>query len=291
MPPLYRWEAVAGARAGVQILHGMAEHAGRYGRFASALNSAGYLAWAHDHRGHGKNAGEGGLGHFGDSDGWRALIDDAAQVGSEMRAAYPDLPLFLFAHSMGSFVAQSLIAEHGPLYRGVVLCGSDGPRRAMEAGGRALAGLLRLTLGGRTPGKLPDSLAFGPYNRQFAPNRTRLDWLSRDPSEVDRFVADEWCGFPLTVQSWFDFLHGKKPLGTKEHLARIPKTLPIYIIGGMRDPVGDNAKGLDRLASLYRTAGLAVDCRFYEGARHELLNETNRDEVTRDVIAWLDAHR
>ena len=90
-----------GARAGVQILHGMAEHAGRYGRFASALNSAGYLAWAHDHRGHGKNAGEGGLGHFGDSDGWRALIDDAAQVGSEMRAAYPDLPLFLFAHSMG----------------------------------------------------------------------------------------------------------------------------------------------------------------------------------------------
>ena len=163
-------------------------------------------------------------------------------------------------------MAQSLIAEHGPLYRGVVLCGSDGPRRAMEAGGRALAGLLRLTLGGRTPGKLPDSLAFGPYNRQFAPNRTRLDWLSRDPSEVDRFVADEWCGFRSRCSRGSNFLHGKKPLGTKEHLARIPKTLPIYIIGGMRDPVGDNAKGLDRLASLYRTAGLAVDCRFYEGA-------------------------
>jgi alpha-beta hydrolase superfamily lysophospholipase len=290
MPPLYRWDSVSRPRGGVQILHGMAEHAGRYARFASALNLAGYVAWGHDHRGHGKNAAEDGLGHFGDRDGWRLLIDDAEQVGRQMRAAYPVLPLFLFAHSMGSFVAQALIAEHGCAYRGVILCGSDGPGGVMETGGRMLAGFLRLASDGRKPGTALDSMAFTPYNRQFAPNRTRVDWLSRDAAEVDRYVADELCGFPLTIRSWFDFLNGKKVLGTKQHISRIPRSLPIYIIGGTRDPVGDNAKGLERLAALYRAAGLMVDSRFYEGARHELLNETNRDEVTRDILAWLDAH-
>jgi len=191
---------------------------------------------------------------------------------------------------MGSFLAQSLFAEDGIEYRGAVLCGSDGPRAAPEAGGRALAAALRLAMGGRKPGTIFNALAFGLHNRQFRPNRTPFDWLSRDAAEVDLYVADERCGFPLTVQSWLDFLNGKKLLGTKEHVARIPKGLPIYIIGGTLDPVGDNAKGLERLAWLYRSAGLQVDCRFYEGARHELLNETNRGEVTRDIVAWLDAH-
>ena len=289
MPPLYQWEAVEQPRAAVQILHGMAEHGARYARFAAALNAAGYVVWAHDHRGHGRNPTTPvGLGHFADRDGWRALVDDAALVGQQMRSAFPELPLFLFAHSMGSFVAQSLIAERGSDYRGVVLCGSDGPRGFSEGALRMMTRGLRSVVGGRKPGAWVDSLVFGTYNRQFRPQRTRLDWLSRDEREVDLYIGDALCGFPLTVQSWLDFLEGKKGLGTAEHIARIPAELPIFIIGGMRDPVGDNGSGLERLAGLYRAGGLRVECRLYEGARHELLNETNRDEVTRDVIDWLE---
>ena len=117
---------------------------------------------------------------------------------------------------------------------------------------------------------------------------TGADWLSRDPHEVDLYIADELCGFPLTIQSWCDFLDGKRVLGTKNHIDRIPKDLPVYVIGGTRDPVGKNAAGLRELVALYRQRGLEVECRFYEDARHELLNETNREEVTRDIIAWLD---
>jgi alpha-beta hydrolase superfamily lysophospholipase len=283
MREIIRWEAVDQPRAAVQILHGMAEHAGRYERFATALNTAGFVVRARNHRGHGENP----TGHFADQNGWRVLMDDAAAFAGEMKRDFPALPLFLFAHSMGSFLAQSLIAERGADYAGVILCGSGGPSGLDEGGGRLLAKWLRLVKGGRASGQLLADLAFGPYNRQFRPNRTNVDWLSRDTAEVDLYIADPRCGFPLTVQSWLDFLEGKQPLGTQQHIERVPKTLPVLIIGGTRDPVGANAKGLQRLAALYRAAGLTVDERYYEGARHELLNETNRDEVTRDVLAWL----
>ena len=287
---VHKWDSVPEPRGAVHVIHGMAEHARRYSRFASALNECGYVVWAHDQRGHGQNPTPPvGLGHFADRDGWRALIDDAASVSDRMHATFPQLPLFLFAHSMGSFVAQSLMAEQGQRYGGIVLAGSDGPRGASEAVIRILAVLQRFVLGGRKPGVWLDSLVFDKYNRQFQPNRTSFDWLSRDPREVDMYLNDELCGFPLTSQSWFDFLVGKAQLVTNEHVDRIPKSLPIYIIGGTRDPVGDNSKGLKRLRNLYEKRGLTqVRHRFYEDARHELLNETNRDDVTREIIRWID---
>ena len=131
---IHKWESVASPIGAVQIIHGMAEHARRYARFASALNESGYIVWAHDQRGHGANPTPPvGLGHFADDDGWRLLVDDAASVSDRIRSAYPGLPLFVFAHSMGSFVAQSLMGERGDFYRGVVLSGSDGPRGVSEA--------------------------------------------------------------------------------------------------------------------------------------------------------------
>jgi alpha-beta hydrolase superfamily lysophospholipase len=268
----------------------MAEHALRYGRFASALNTYGYVVWAHDQRGHGQNPTPPvGLGHFADRDGWRALVNDAASVSKQIGEAYPRIPLFLFGHSMGSFAAQSLMAANGEDYRGVVLAGSDGPRGASEAAIRALARLQCIVLGGRAPGMWLDSLVFGAYNRQFRPNRTRFDWLSRDDMEVDKYVADKLCGFPLSAQSWSDFLIGKAQLVTNEHVDRIPKSLPIFIIGGYSDPVGANAAGLEKLRRLYEGRGLmCVQHRFYGNARHELLTEINREEVTQDIIQWLD---
>jgi alpha-beta hydrolase superfamily lysophospholipase len=290
LPPLHRWESVPEPRAAVHIIHGMAEYGGRYARLAADLNRAGFVVWAHDHRGHGLNPTPPvGLGHFGDADGWRALIDDAWAVSEHVLASCRGLPLVLFAHSMGSFVAQSLMAERGTAYRAVVLSGTNGPPGAQEALVRGLAHAQRLALGGRRPGTWLDTAIMSIYNRRFAPNRTRCDWLSRDEREVDAYAADPLCGFTLTAQSWLDFLVSKPALGDPAHLKRIPRALPVHVIAGTRDPVGEESRGVQRLLRIYHEAGLSrVTHRFYEGARHELVNETNRDEVTRDLIAWLD---
>jgi len=290
LPPIHCWDEVAHPRALVHIVHGMSEHGGRYARFATALNRAGYAVWAHDHRGHGRNPTPPvGLGHFADADGWRAILDDTWAVSSALQAAYPGLPLILFAHSMGSFVGQSLIAEHGAAYRAAVLCGSDGPPGVLEAIGRLLAWLQLRALGGRAPGLWMERLVIGRYNRQFAPTRTASDWLSRDAVEVDRFKQDVLCGMPLSARSWVDFLAGKAELGKRTHLERIPKRLPILLISGSRDPVGSRGRGVKRLLAVYQASGLEhVSVKLYEDARHELVNETNRDAVTADVIGWLD---
>jgi alpha-beta hydrolase superfamily lysophospholipase len=288
--PVHRWDDVPDPRGLVHIVHGMSEHGGRYQRFAAALNRSGYVVWGHDHRGHGRNPTPPvGLGHFADTDGWRALVDDAWSVSRALQATRPDLPLALFAHSMGSFVGQTLIGEHGTAYRAVVLSGTNGPPGLREAVVRAIAIQQRLVLGGRAPGSWLQRIVMGSYNRQFAPNRTPNDWLSRDPAEVDRFGQDLLCGTPLTAQSWLDFLCGRKVLGRREHLQRIPKQLPILLVAGARDPVGKNGRGVQRLRQIWQGAGLAnVTLKLYGDARHELVNEINQDVVTADVISWLD---
>ena len=288
LPPLRRWADVAAPRALVHIVHGMSEHTGRYARFAGALNAAGFIVWAHDHRGHGDNAtAPVGHGHFADADGWSCLVADARTVSSALAAAYPGLPLLLFAHSMGSFIGQALMGSDGEAYAGVVLSGSNGPPGALEGMVRAVARSQRLALGSRARGRWVDRLVMGTYNKGFVPNRTRFDWLTRDEDEVDLYVGDPRCGFMLTTQAWCDFLEGKRDLGSTAHLQRMPRTVPIHLIGGRRDPVGENGEGLERLYSLYRDAGLDVTLQLYADARHELLNETNRDDVTGDVIAWM----
>ena len=293
LPPIQRWE-VPSPRGLVHVVHGMAEHGLRYARLAAALNAAGYTVWAHDHRGHGRRVVSSGesqrLGHFGDHDGWQHLLDDAAAVSRALQASVAGTPLFLFAHSMGSFLAQALIARHGDEYAGVVLCGSNGPPGALESAGVAIARLERRLRGPLTPSRWLQRLVFGTYNREFAPARTTADWLSRDTVEVDAYLADPLCGFPLTTQAWLDFLDGKARLGDPRLLARIPKTLPLRLISGDKDPVGEMGAGVRRLFDLYRTAGLTgVTLQLYPGARHELVNETNRDDVIADLVSWLNA--
>ena len=290
LPPIRRWDSVAQPRGAVHILHGMAEHAGRYARLAGRLNGAGFVVWAHDHRGHGLNpTAPVGLGHFGDRDGWRALADDAWTVSEHMLETFRGIPLILFAHSMGSFLGQTLMGERGTAYRGVVLSGTNGPPGAQELVARGLAHAQRLALGARSPGTWLAAAVMGTYNRHLAPNRTPADWLSRDDAEVDAYLADPLCGFTLTAQSWLDFLSGKGVLGDPRHVRRIPTALPVHIIAGTRDPVGEDGRGVERLLRVYQEAGLSrVTHRLYDGARHELVNETNRDEVTLDLIAWLD---
>jgi len=283
---------VAAPKAVVHIAHGMAEHAARYARFAEALTEAGYAVYANDHRGHGQTAKDGELGWFGTSGGFRRAVQDLQQLVVYEKAQHPGLGLFLFGHSMGSFFTQAFMIESGSALRGAILSGSAGKPSLMASAGRVVARIERARLGGKGQSKLLTRLSFDDFNKAFAPNRTGFDWLSRDPAEVDKYVADPLCGFAVTTQLWVDVLDGTASIARPERQAEVPKDLPVLIFAGSEDPVGDKTRSLDQLVGAYARAGLRdVTHKFYPGGRHEMLNEENRDEVIRDVVAWLDAHR
>lgn len=287
---VYRWLPAGTSHAVVQIVHGLAEHAGRYARVAKALNAAGYAVYANDHRGHGRTAKSADeLGFLAGRDGWRKCVDDLWQLNRYIAAEHPDVPIVMLGHSMGATLAEQFMGDHGEALAGVVLSGANGKPTGMAAMGRQITRAERLRLGARGRSKLVQSLTFNAFNKKFAPTRTAFDWLSRDPVEVDKYVADPLCGFAATVQLWIDLLDGWTAVSRSEHWRRVPRTLPIYVIAGGRDPVSGNTRQLGPWLEEYRAAGLAnLKNRFYPEARHELFNETNRDEVTADLIGWLD---
>ena len=274
----------------MQIVHGLAEHAGRYARLAHALTDASYAVHAHDLRGHGRTAKhESDLGYFADRDGWRKCLDDVRAVRRAVAAQHSGLPLILLGHSMGSFLVQQLMEEDGDGLAGAVLSGSGGKPSPLANAARLVARIERLRLGKRGRSALINGFSFGAFNKPFEPARTKFDWLSRDPAEVAKYVADPLCGFAASVQLWIDLLDALGEIARPARQARILKRLPVYVIAGRRDPVSENAKGVEALVGAYRAAGLQqVTARIYPEARHELFNETNRDEVTSDLIAWLD---
>ncbi len=275
----------------VHIAHGMAEHSARYARVAEALTQKGYAVYANDHRGHGKTAVEGELGWIG-PDGFRRLVTDLHELTDDEKAKHKGLPLFLFGHSMGSFLTQAFMIAHGASLRGAILSASSGKPSLLATAGRLVARAERARKGARKPSTLLTKLSFDAFNKAFAPTRTAFDWLSRDPAEVDKYIADPLCGFPVSTQLWVDLLDGTADIARPERQAKVPSELPVLIFAGTRDPVGENTKSLDQLLGAYTRAGVRdVTHRYYEDGRHEMLNETNRDEVTQDLIAWLDAHR
>ena len=287
---VYCWLPAGQPKAVIQIAHGLAEHAARYARLAAALNSAGYAVYANDHRGHGRTAKSAeDLGFFAERAGWRKCVDDLWRVNRHVAAAHPGLPIVLLGHSMGATLAEQFMGDHGDALAGVVLSGANGKPTALAKVGSALTRAERARLGARGKSKLVQSLTFDAFNKKFAPARTAFDWLSRDPAEVDKYVADPLCGFPATVQLWLDLLEGWAAVSRPAHRSRVPKALPLYLIAGGRDPVSDNTRQLEPWIAEYRAAGLLnLTHQFYSEARHELFNETNRDEVTADLIVWLD---
>ena len=277
-------------KAVVQIAHGLAEHAGRYARLAGALNSAGYAVYANDHRGHGrtvKSAGD--LGFFAERDGWRKCVADLWQLNRRIAAIHHSVPIVMLGHSMGSTLAEQFMGDHGDALAGVVLSGANGKPTSLAKIGGVIARAERARMGARGKSKLVQSLTFDAFNKKFAPTRTAFDWLSRDPAEVDKYVADPLCGFSATVQLWLDLLEGWAAASRAAHRNRVPKALPLYLIAGGRDPVSGNTRQLEPWMTEYRAAGLVnMTHKFYPEARHELFNETNRDEVTGDLVRWLE---
>ena len=280
------------ARKGlVHIAHGMGEHAARYARLGEALTASGFVVYANDHRGHGKTAAKPeDLGWFAEQDGFRRVELDLEELVADEKRRHPGLPVFLLGHSMGSYLAQRFLIERGEILAGAVLSGTGGKPSLLASAGRLVARIERKRLGARGKSNLLRDLSFGAFNKPFEPGRTKFDWLSRDAAEVDKYVADPLCGFDSTTSLWVELLDALAFIADPIKQARIPKKLPVYIFAGSEDPVGEKTKSIVQLLGAYERAGLAdVSHKFYEGARHETLNETNRDEVTRDLVAWLEA--
>lgn len=290
--PLYihLWACEA-PKAMLLLSHGMAEHAGRYARLGEALNAAGYLLCALDQRGHGRSAERGELGHYADCGGWDKVVGDLLTLNHHLHERHPDLPLFLLGHSMGSYIATAYLQRHSDSVQGAVLSGSNYQPAALYRVARQIARFERWRQGPLGQSALIEWLSFGAFNQAFKPNRTAFDWLSRDEREVDKYVSDPLCGFRCSNQLWIDLLGGLEDITPTQHLARIGKDLPLLIVGGERDPVSQGRRLRDLAAAMTRAGVRDVQMQIYPEARHEVFNETNRDEVTRNLIAWLDGVR
>jgi alpha-beta hydrolase superfamily lysophospholipase len=264
----YRWRAPSRAAAIVQIAHGMGEHALRYAHVAEFLNQAGYHVYASDHRGHGRTAkGVESLGDFGVA-GWNGLVADLVTVTRLARTREGGLPVILLGHSMGSFAAQDYLLDNSALIAGLVLSGS--------------ASVDKL---GIDPSRKADLTVF---NQAFEPARTPYDWLSRDPTVVDAYVADKLCGFGINKRAMETMAAAAKRLVDPAELSRIRSDLPIYIFAGDMDPINRKLEWLKPLAERYRAAGITdVTEKYYPQGRHEMLNETNREEVMTDLLNWI----
>lgn len=269
----------------LQVLHGLGEHAARYRRLADAATAEGLALVIHNHRGHGGQADR--RGHFADANGWRKIVEDVLAVNELAVGRFPDLPVTLLGHSMGSFIAQSFAMHHGARLHGLILSGSTWPSRLQVIPGWLLSRVISLGAGRTGKSALLDKIGFGDFNRRFEPARTEFDWLSRDEAEVDKYVADPLCGGPYTVGLWLDFLGGLIEISSDHALSRIPSDLPILITGGEDDPVGGE-DGMSNLAMHYaQTHHQRLTVRIYPEGRHEMLNETNRKEVTADLLDWI----
>jgi alpha-beta hydrolase superfamily lysophospholipase len=266
----YRWDTAGDPRAIVQIAHGMGEHAARYRRLAEALTGAGYVVYANDHRGHGKTAGS--AEHHGDlgPGGWPGLVSDLGALNALARAEHPGIPLVLLGHSMGSFALQTYLLDHSTDLDGAVLSGTTA--------GDVIA-----------PGIDPNAeVDLSAFNAPFE-QRTGYEWLSRDDAEVDLYVADPDCGFGLNPAGAASMLDALLVSGDPDRLGRIRSDLPILVFSGDADPLAGGGPLVELVASRYRDAGVQdVTVILYPAARHEIFNETNRDEVTADLLAWLD---
>lgn len=267
----YAWEPDGPARGVVQLTHGMGEHALRYGEAARALAARGFAVRAQDHRGHGASAASADrLGVLGET-GWAGLVDDIGVLVAHGRTEHPGLPVILLAHSMGSFAAQQWVLDHSTEIEGLVLTGT------------AAIDLLEPNL------DLDAPLELAMFNAPFAPARTEFDWLSRDTEQVDRYVADDLCGFGLDTPGVKALFAGAHALADPARVAGVRADLPIRVVVGDRDPVNAGLALVGPLVERFEAAGVKdVTLQVWPDARHEVLNETNRAEVLADLIAWLD---
>ena len=277
-------------RAVVQIAHGIAEHIDRYRPFMEFLADNGFVVAGNDHLGHGKSIRvPEEQGFFAEKDGWWRVVDDMDKLHDIMSNEYPELPYVLFGHSMGSFLTRTYLIKHPDKYDGVILSGTGHQSPALVLGGNAAASVMAKLNGAMGDGAKLDSLAFGTYLNKIENPRTKFDWLSRDTEQVDKYIADPLCGFVGKIGLYRDMMQGIKFITDKKNIAQMNMEKPVYFMSGDGDPVGDYGKGVERAYKAFCDAGLHdVFMRLYPGGRHEMLNETNKEQVYQDILNWLN---
>ena len=269
----------------------MAEYAERYEEFAAFLVERGFGVTGDDHLGHGKSVGDKGKqGYFCEQDPATVLVRDEHRLKKMTEEAFPHVPYVIMGHSMGSFITRNYICRYGSGIAAAIIMGTGMQPKAVLGMAKILVRLQKLFCGSKHVSRLIDKMAFGGYNKEIPNPRTAFDWLSRDEERVDRYLADPDCGFPFTVNGFGALFTLVSRLYSPENLKAIPKKLPVLMISGDADPVGDYGKGVRKAYDSLKTAGLEdISLKLYQGGRHELLNESNRTQVMEDVYAWVES--
>jgi Lysophospholipase len=280
--------AAAPARGVIQINHGLAEHSQRYRRFAEALAKRGYHVYAHDHRGHGATRAPDGIARqFARERGVDKLIADVADVHAEIRKAHPGLPVIVFGHSLGSMVALNFAETHPENLAGLACWNINVNAGLLGRVAQAILGIEAMLLGSDVASRILPVLTFQAWGKAVPGHRTPFDWLSHDPAEVDKYIADPLCGWDATVSMWQDTFAMMYRGG--ENLARLPSDLPVQLVGGAEDPATNKGREVEWLARRMAAAGARdVSLTILPGTRHESLNEINREANTALFLDWAD---
>lgn len=278
----------------VQLHHGLAEHVLRYDRLGSILAENGYILNAYDMRGHGATGeasvtdGKGMMGKLADKNGFDRVVQDLNEIIVFLRNTYSNKPVFLLGHSFGSFVSQAYIEKYGNNINGCILSGTAGPQKLLISCGSVAVKAVKLIKGGDTFAPGLDKLAFGAYNNHIENPSSVHSWISKNEFNVEMYDGDNWCGFPLTVSFYNDMMTGLLKIHKRKNMKAISKDLPLLLLWGSDDPVGGYGKTIQKLCKIYTKNGIKnLQTKVYEGDRHEILNESNKEEVENDILKWL----
>lgn len=277
----------------VQLVHGMAEHIGRYDHFAQFLDSQGFVVCANDHIGHGKTArSEEELGHMPVEGGKEILLADVHELRKRLFLQYPaSTPYFLFGHSMGSFIVRAYLARHGAGLSGAILCGTGNQPLALSMAGNFLAKRIANVQGERTRSTSLHNMGAGAFAKKIKNAVTDVDWISTDPAVVKQYLEDKLCGFMFSVGGYATLTSLTAEVVKLSCAQGVPKDLPVLFVAGEEDPVGECGKGVRAAAQLFQKAGVKeVELKLYPGMRHEILNEKGKEEVYSDILSWIEKH-
>ena len=287
------WKPEGEVKAVLQLCHGMVEYIRRYDEFAEFMCGRGYYVVGNDHLGHGKSVqSKSEYGFFHEKYGNACVIGDMHTLRQRTMKKYPDVPYFMLGHSMGSSLLRQYIQMYGNGLSGAVLMGTVADhKKAALLFGKRLCRVMAAFRGWHYRSKMVDNLVLGAYNKKFKPARTRADWITSDNENLDMYVADPLCSFMSTVNAYYNVFSGMIGIQRKESVYMIPKGLPVLFVSGADDPVGEFGKGVRKIYEKYRAAGIRdVTLRLYTGDRHEILNETDRDQVYKDLLGWFEKH-
>ena len=287
------WKPEGEVRAVLQICHGMVEYIRRYDEFAQFLCGEGYYVVGNDHLGHGKSIqAKSEYGFFNEKYGNACVLGDMHTLRQRTEKKYPGVPYFMLGHSMGSSLLRQYIQMYGNGLSGAVLMGTVADhKKAALLFGKRLCRVMAAFRGWHYRSKMVDNLVLGAYNKKFKPARTRADWITSDNENLDMYVADPLCSFMFTVNAYYNVFSGMIGIQRKESVYMIPKGLPVLFVSGADDPVGEFGKGVRKIYEKYRAAGIRdVTLRLYTGDRHEILNETDRDQVYKDLLGWFEKY-